>query len=258
MTIQITLSDAPFYIIGIALVVGAVWFLIRRKNTKPSNANKAVPVNVTKLISTSFHAARSKYGTLNQSWIAASFSIGGRLPHSLLTASVQRDGELDPVLRCMEDEQALLALKETDDNQFGFHYQKMLSELWVGSLYETLRLLIERKLAPSNDKFKRLAHEFRLLRIPLEKHELAGDDRLTEPLVMQRLPAKGDNSDYYTYPKGRDPTRAHIMPSGISARGSVMWQVIDLHTSTSIWLERRHLADRFLSLWQSTTQSSQS
>lgn len=173
------------------------------------------------------------------------------MPHSLLMVSVQRDGELDLVLRCMEDEQALLALNATNDNQFGFHYQKMLSELWVGSVYETLRLLVERKLAPSSDEFKRLAHEFRLLRIPLEKHELAGDDQLTDPLAMQRLPAKGDDRDYYTYPKGRDPTRAHITPSGISERGSLMWQVIDLRTNTSIWLERRELADRFLSLWQS-------
>ena len=210
-------------------------------------------MDVTKLISTAFHVARSKYGTLNRSWVAVSHRIGGRLPHSLLSMSVQRDGELDLVLRCMEDEHASLAQNGNNDDLFGFHYQKMLSDLWVGSVYETLRLLNERKLAPSSDEFKRLAHEFRLLRVPLEKHELAG--KVTEPLVMQKFPPNGDDTDYYTYPPGRDPTRAHIMPTGISARGSVMWQVIDVRNDTSFWLERRELADRLLSLWQPASQA---
>jgi hypothetical protein len=61
-----------------------------------------------------------------------------------------------------------------------FHYQKMLADLWIGSLYETTRMLIERKLAPDTDEYRSLAHAFRLIRIPLEKHEIALDHKLKE------------------------------------------------------------------------------
>jgi hypothetical protein len=39
------------------------------------------------------------------------------------------------------------------------------------------------------------------------------------------------------------------MPSGFSARGSVMWQVIDLRAKTERWIERRDLSDRILDRW---------
>ncbi len=129
-----------------------------------------------------------------------------------------------------------------------FHYQNMLSELWIGGVYETTRLLIDRKLAPDTDEFRSLAHDLRLLRIPLDKHEIASQGQLKQPLQMRRHPPNNDSADTYVYDKA-DPRRAHIMRTGISPRGSAMWRVIDLKVKEEQWVERRALSDRFLSLW---------
>jgi hypothetical protein len=57
-----------------------------------------------------------------------------------------------------------------------------------------------------------------------------------------------DRTDLYEYSKD-DPQRAHIMPTGISSRGSVRWQVIDLKNGEERLLERRSLSDRIIALW---------
>jgi hypothetical protein len=131
-----------------------------------------------------------------------------------------------------------------------FHYQMMLSELWVGAVYEIFRLLTERSLAPPNNEFKILNNELRLLRIPIEKHQIAKDNKLSRPLFMKKFPLKNDETDVYQYSRG-DPQRAHIMPTGISHRGSAMWQVIDIESGPSYWLERRDLSERIVGLWKS-------
>jgi hypothetical protein len=43
-----------------------------------------------------------------------------------------------------------------------------------------------------------------------------------------------------------DPARSHIMPTAVSGRGSVMWQVLDHNVPREYWVERRDLADRLL------------
>jgi hypothetical protein len=212
-------------------------------------------MTIGNLIASAFGAARARTGNLAERWVAVSFRIGGAIPNSLLSLSVQRCGELDCLLRCMEDEKAKAG---SGENPLAFHYQAMLSELWVGSIYEILRLLDERGMRPAGDEFDRLHHEFRVLRIPLEKHELALDRSLKAPLPMQRNPGpnpRPENSEtppLYFYPDKKDPgyaKRAHIMQSGVSERGSMMWQVTDLKSSDSYWLERRELSERFLALW---------
>ena len=60
-------------------------------------------------------------------------------------SSVQQAGQLDLVLRCMEEEYTPRAEEIEDIVSFSFH--KMLAEIWVGSVYEILRLLKQRKLA---------------------------------------------------------------------------------------------------------------
>jgi hypothetical protein len=49
--------------------------------------------------------------------------------------------------RGMEDERAVYGQAATEGpGLFTFNYQMNLSELWIGSMYETLRMLKERKL----------------------------------------------------------------------------------------------------------------
>lgn len=94
-----------------------------------------------------------------------------------------------------------------------------------------------------------LAEDFRLVRVSLEKHQIPSDlKELDAPLSLQKAPAKGDHTDVYVYDKA-DPKRAHIMPTGFSVRGSVVWQVIDLKNDQGRWIERRSLSERMMALF---------
>ena len=79
-------------------------------------------------------------------------------------------------------------------------------------------------------------------------HNAAKDRLLDQPLQLISKPAKGDPTDIYSYVPG-DRTRAHIMPMGISSRGSMMWQAIDVRSEDAPWIERRALSDQILELW---------
>ena len=94
-----------------------------------------------------------------------------------------------------------------------------------------------------------LAHHLRLLRIAIDKREIAGDKELAEPLLM-RVPPEDDDSDMHCYSKS-DPRRSHIMPGGASHRGSVIWQVLVIKTRAAFWLERRTLSEKIITLYGS-------
>jgi hypothetical protein len=134
---------------------------------------------------------------------------------------VQRDSWVDIVLRCMEDE-----FDGRDDGvdmvDTHVHFRVLISEMWIGGVYETIRLLADRRLAPDSDDFRALAHDLRLLRIPLEKHEVAGDRQLTEPLKFAAHPTNKNSAKY----DKADPRRVHVMPRGFSGRGSATWMVL--------------------------------
>jgi hypothetical protein len=200
-------------------------------------------MSVSKMIAEAFAEAARRQASLHEAWIRVSHRLGGALPDSLLGPSVQKSGRLDLVLRCMEDERVA-----EQEGLFEYGQQNMLSELWVGSVYETLRLLTERELIVATGEVCALAEDFRLVRVSLEKHEIASDWGLTRPLRMQRQPPKNDQTDLYEYSKG-DPKRAHIMPTRPSHRGSVEWLVIDVEKHEQRWIERRSLSDRIIAEW---------
>jgi hypothetical protein len=201
------------------------------------------------LLAGAFAAGRAKYPHLSESWVWISHRIGGRLPDSLLSLSMQRDGETDLLIRCLEDEMVEHLKRPQEHSMFVGHYLNMLSSYWVGGFYESLRLLRERGLVEQTVEFSSAFKDFELVRIPLEKHEIAKDRALAEPFVLMRRPPKGDHTDTYTYDP-KDSKRAHIMPMGLSARGSTMWHVIDLRENNSRWIERRSLSDRLIDLWK--------
>jgi hypothetical protein len=134
-------------------------------------------MSVTKIIVAAFDQAARTHRSLHEPWTRVSIRLGGTLPKSLLMSSVQRDGTLDMVLRCMEDERVARAQASEPDGMFDFHYQRMLSEIWIGSVYETLRLIVERNPAVATEDVRALANDFRLLRVTLEKHEIAKETR---------------------------------------------------------------------------------
>lgn len=201
---------------------------------------------VSEHILSGFQLAAKQQASVTQSWITASHRLGGALPGSLLMMSIQRAGRLDTVLRSMEDEFINVAMPE-EIRSWLAEPLASLSETWIGQVYEIVRLAKERKLIADSDFFETLAHDFRLLRIPMEKHEIAQDTKLKEPLPLSRAPVGEDDVDYH-YDK-KSPLRAHIMPSGISQRGSMEWCTVDISAALSQrWIERRDLSDRILQL----------
>jgi len=163
---------------------------------------------VSSLIQLAFQFSASEMPELHHTWIRVSFTIGGKLPDSLLAPTVQRLGELDMVLRSMENDASPSPDSALSD-PYAMTHLAMFSEFWIGGVYEVLRLLEERKLAPKTDAFRQLADDFRLLRIPLEKHEIASQGQLSAPLEMQRGLGPNSIGEPYFYSK-QDSKRAHI------------------------------------------------
>lgn len=206
-------------------------------------------LSVTELIFRCYQLAEQQQETVSRSWVSGAIKLGGALPDSLLTVSLQRTGRLDAVLRCMEDEYLSGTLSEEVQPRVAEPLAS-LSETWVGQVYEIIRLTQERKLIGYGDVLKALAHDFRLLRIPMEKHEIAADRSLFAPLQMSRNPPREGDDNYRYDPK--DLLRAHIMSAGISRRGSIQWLAVDISDGMrQRWIERRDLSDRVLQLLSS-------
>jgi hypothetical protein len=161
---------------------------------------------------------------------------------------MQRDGDIDVVLRSVEDEIASSASNLQDPILSPLPYLIHLSSYWISSVYETLRLLRGRKQLEETDRVADLFRAAELVRMTIDKHEIAGDDRLKAPLQMTRLPANGAPTDEYVYARN-DSSRAHIMPTALSDRGSVMWQPVDLKANAHRWVERRWVSEQIIELW---------
>ena len=213
---------------------------------------------VSPYIASAFLIAKAKYNAEHVSWTNLSARLAGRFSLPIAMISLQRQGDLDLLLRCMEDEFQANRIAETADKlgiDHTFHYQVMLSESWVVGCYEILRAFRqrddERNLGADGvsalETFKTIFSDLELLRMPIAKYEIAKDNRMKEPLILRAIPPNKDATDEHIYDK-KDPTRSHIMPTGMSDRGSMMWLVLDHSGPREYWVERRNLADRLLAL----------
>ena len=206
---------------------------------------KKAAISVAEMLAQAFLQARAQQQEVLKRWNKVSYNLGPRVGASLLFVSIQQQGETDAVLRCIEDEFADPQRREKID--FVTSSYHAISVYWIGAVYEVLRLLRARNLLNEPNGVL-LLNDFELLRIPLEKHEITKDREFTEPVTMIPFPPGGGETDSYTYDP-KSPTRAHIMPSGLTTRGSLTWQAIDTKTRTARWIERRSLSDRLLDLW---------
>lgn len=221
---------------------------------------------VSSLIDLAFNVARSKYAAQDGEWANLSGVLSGRFNLPVAMLNIQRQGNLDLLLRCMEDEHETnfaAAQADTTGSNMAIHYQLLLSETWLTGCYEILRAFRQRdrEAVKAHSRtsgvskmrsFKSIFYQLELLRMPIAKFEVAKDEQLRAPLLMQRMPFNGDETDHAAYDQ-RDPARHHIMPVGISPRGSARWLAIDHLKSRQMWIERRDLADRLLSLGKEIT-----
>ena len=215
-------------------------------------------ITVTQALSYAIGTACKNQSDVEKRWIRISNFIGSKLPHSLLPVSIQRLGRFDMIIREMEKEFTTENTHSIETNTYAFEALSSFSENWVCNAYEILRTLKERKFI-SGKEFDVMYNGLRLIRIPLEKFQLAKDNNLKnrkQPLelksstnYMDTEPAKA-----YIYPsdKANRNERSHIMPTGISHNGSWMWYVLDLEDPNNIqefWIERLNLSDRIIELW---------
>lgn len=208
---------------------------------------------VSPLLNSMFNIARAKYRIEIEAWGQLSYRLPGRFNLITAVARIQREGDLDILLRCLEDEFS------TNKNASGMDlsFQMMFSETWIVGCYEILRAFQQRDREsaaagqPTSgvseaSEFRSIFVDFELLRMPIAKFEIAKDTKLSQPLPMRRV-GLGETKPIEFYDP-KDPGRFHIMPTGISPRGSAVWLALDVRNSQERWVERRDLADRLLSL----------
>jgi hypothetical protein len=189
----------------VAFLRRLVW---RRQGNLEQNRQMAAPSSVSNLIDQAFAEAASRNLEQRGAWLNISVKIGGLLPSSLLIVTLQKIGNLDLLLRAMEEE------FRQSPNRDGTRLA-MLSERWIAATYEVFRLLKARRLY-SGETFENLERDLKLIRIPLEKHEIPEEWMLDGATEMTRTPPNNDASDFYEYVPGqKDPLRAHIMPSAL-------------------------------------------
>jgi len=144
----------------------------------------------------------------------------GSLHLPIAMMNIQRQGDLDLLLRCMEDEfeaNKAAEIADTTGSNMTFHYQLSLSETWVVGCYEILRAFRQRDrdalkagVRPSGvsgmETFKSIFADLELLRMPMTKFEIAKDDKLNEPLPLRRIPQMTTATDDTIY-DSKDPAR---------------------------------------------------
>ena len=60
-------------------------------------------MKISEQLKTMFNEAQALNAELNDAWVKISHRVGGRLPDSLLSNSIQRDGAVDLLLRAIEE-----------------------------------------------------------------------------------------------------------------------------------------------------------
>jgi hypothetical protein len=210
---------------------------------------------VSPYIKSAFLLAKAKYPIENTAWTNLSGVLAGRSSLPIAMINFQRQGDLDLLLRCMEDEFGNNKADEALGPDFTLHYQLMLSETWVVACYEILRAFRQRDSesdlgddsVSGLTKFKSVFADLELLRMPIAKFEIAKEKKIKQPLSLKAYPLNNDATDTRVYDRG-DPTRSCFMQTSFSPRGSVMWLALDHSVPRQYWVERRELADRLLSL----------
>src|SRR5882757_3831642 len=103
--------------------------------------------SISPLINTTFLLARARHAALHKQWTELSALLSGRFNLYVAMVNIQRQGDLDLVLRCMEDEFEENVARDKADTtglEMAFHFQLMLSEAWVLGCYEIFRAFRQR------------------------------------------------------------------------------------------------------------------
>ncbi len=212
-----------------------------------------MPATVTQHITSAFvlanELAQEKNPELLQSWLLIAVTYGSHLRQSTLPLSIFFIGELDVLLRNMEQNCPPLEIPSDIEKHYpALYYQSMLSNRWVCDLYEVSRVFINRGIIKDDENFNDLAKHLEAIRIPLEKHEIAKDRKLATSLELEKiLKNPSTTQTFYKYNKD-DILKAFGPRMGYTKRGSVSWNVVDQQSRKLYWIDRLSLSERFISL----------
>lgn len=212
-------------------------------------------VEVISLLDTAFRLSSANQKTLAQQWVDLSKSTVVTDFFPSFAPETQWVGQLDVLLREMENEfsSAYSAGVASNLPLMSYGTSLHISQLWVSGAYELFRSVILRMRSPDQKSvksliYKRFFRELEILRVQLFKSEIAGYRSADDGPVNEVILSLNQPFSVKAYEHGTSlatPTRS-IRQSD----GSVSWTVYDVKKRTQITIYRRDLSDKILTYFQ--------
>jgi hypothetical protein len=162
----------------------------------------------------------------------------------------QPDHLIDLIVRAMEDE---LAARHRVAPEGDRHVhledtlQHLLTRYWIIGTHDALRIAARSPAGKVHPKLPSLYERFRLVRVPLAKLKIAGDDALRDGRVLL-VPAGEDDAKPELY-RARSNDEYHP-PTPIDERGSIGWHLFEVKTMLPVTIYRRQLSDELLAVFE--------
>jgi len=212
------------------------------------NDRTEAAVALSPLLTSAAMEALRRYADLRAKWrdvytglVRLSQTGGGLMRY-------QPDHLIDLIVRSMEDELAARhrAAPEGDGRvHLEDTLQYVLTRYWVLGTHDVLRIAARSPAGKVHPKLPSLYERFRLVRVPLAKLKIAGDDALKDGRVM--LVHEEDEAKPEAY-RARSNDEYHP-PTPIDERGSIGWHLFDVKTMLPVTIYRRQLSDELLALF---------
>ena len=206
-------------------------------------------VALSPLLTSAAMAALRRYADLRPKWrdiytglVRLSQTGGGLVRY-------QPDHLIDLIVRSMEDELAARhrAAPEGDGRvHLEDTLQYVLTRYWVLGTHDVVRIAARSHAGKVHPKLTSLYDRFRLVRVPLAKLKIAGDDVLKDGRVML-VRADEDEAKREAY-RARSNDEYHP-PTPIDERGSIGWHLFDVKTMLPVTIYRHQLSDELLALF---------
>jgi hypothetical protein len=160
----------------------------------------------------------------------------------------QPDHLIDLIVRSMEDELAARHRAAPEGGRVHLEdtLQYVLTRYWVLGTHDAVRIAARSLAGKVHPKLTSLYDRFRLVRVPLAKLKIAGDDALKDGRVML-VHAEEDEAKPEAY-RARSNDEYHP-PTPIDERGSIGWHLFDIKTMLPVTIYRRQLSDELLALF---------
>ncbi|MDQ0421109.1 hypothetical protein J2045_002136 [Peteryoungia aggregata LMG 23059] len=198
-------------------------------------------MSVSTLLNAAVNVSLRENAEVHKRWINVMHRLAGQYGTGLLTMA--GDTRLDMLLRSIEAETAKRISANQEQIDLVFDLQLKLSESWILSIYEVLRTACQqaRSKGLEHIALKTLHDEFKLVRIPLAKLEIA-NAKLAEPeLMLQKFGGEEEEPESYI------ADASYIIHRAVcTSTGAIQWMAIDIKKKANVWINRHNLSDKLL------------